>query len=61
MLRGHIVKTADINCIDANGSEAKVTATCNVAEDDSDSQDVMLRMKNAAQVHVAISCNTTKR
>ena len=57
---GHIVKSADIECVDTNGSTAQVRATCNIAEDDSHNQDVMLRMKNAQGVHIGISCYTRR-
>jgi hypothetical protein len=57
---GHIVKTADIECLDTNGSLARVMATCDVADEARDNQDIMLRMKNAQDVHVSLSCYTRR-
>jgi len=57
---GSVVKSAEIECVDANGSTARVRATCNIAEEARDNQDVMLRMKNAQEVQVGISCYTRR-
>jgi hypothetical protein len=55
-----IYKTAEIKCVDTNGSAVTVSAMCNVALEERESRDAKLQMKNARDVNVEISCYTRR-